>query len=491
MTVLAFAPFGWYPLGMLALALWYQGLRGGEDGAAFGLGWLYGLGLFGVGVFWIRISLNEFAQLPILAAHGLMMLFVTVMALYYGLAGWLIAKLGRPLWRAHQDWVVAVLLLPAIWVLMEWLRAWLFTGFPWLLLGNTQIDAPLAGWVPVLGVHGLSLLAALSAGLLWLAATHLRRYVLAIVLLLGLWGGGALFFRIDWTQPQGKPFDVALVQANIAPALKWQPEALEPNLQAHLQLTREQLGRALIVWPETAIPSFLHEVRRPLIEPLVAQARAAGSDIVIGVPIMEANGHYYNGLLSLGSHEDRYDKRHLVPFGEYLPLRDWIEPLVNWFEVPMSSFTPGTAQRPLLQVGQHPVGVSICYEDVFPEHVRQALPEAHYLLNVTNDAWFGKSLAPAQHLEFARLRALENGRYLVRATNTGISAIIDQRGRVQARSPLFERAVLVGQVQPFSGQTPFARLGSGVALGLAWIMLGLGLWRRQAAMGMMPQPDAR
>lgn len=475
MAVLAFAPFGWYPLGIVALALWYQALRGSAGRSAFGLGWLYGLGLFGVGVFWIRISLNEFAQLPALAANGLMVLFIAAMALYYGLAGWLIATLGRPLWRAGRDWIVAVLLLPAIWLLTEWLRAWLFTGFPWLLLGNTQIDSPLAGWAPVLGVHGLSLLAAISAGALWLLVMRPMQRLRAGAILLALWFGGVLLSTINWTQPHGSPFNAALIQANIAPSLKWQPEALEPNLEAHLQLTREHFGHALIVWPETAIPSFLHEVRHPLIEPLAAQARAAGSEIVIGVPIMENAEHYYNGLISIGTLEDSYAKRHLVPFGEYLPLRAWIQPLVDWFDVPMSSFTPGAAKRPLLKVGQHQVGASICYEDVFPDQVRQALPEADYLLNVTNDAWFGDSLAPAQHLEFARLRALENGRYLVRATNTGISAIIDQKGRVRARLPAFERAALVGEVQPFSGQTPFSHIGSWSALGLAVLMLFVSL----------------
>ncbi|WP_338053396.1 apolipoprotein N-acyltransferase [Rhabdochromatium marinum] len=471
LTVLAFAPFDWYPLGIVALVFWYHCLRGRSGRGAFLYGWLYGVGLLGFGVAWIRISLNEFAHLPAIAAHGMMLVFVTAMALYYGLAGWLIARLGSVLERAGHAWASALLVLPGVWVLSEWLRAWVLTGFPWLLLGNTQIDSPLAGWAPLLGVHGLSLLTVLTSGLLWLGWKQRSGRVAVLLALVLVWGGGGLLRGLDWTQPIGAPFTAALVQANIAPSLKWQPDALEPNLAAHLELTHAHLGVGLILWPETAIPNFLHEVRRSLIEPLAERARAEGSEIVVGVPIMESDGRYYNGLLSVGTTEDRYYKRHLVPFGEYLPLRTWIEPLLDWFQVPMSSFSAGHTGKPLLQVGAHRVGASICYEDVFPDQVRQALPEADYLINVSNDAWFGDSLAPAQHLEFARLRALENGRYLVRATNTGISAIIDQKGQVRAELPAFERGALVGTVQPFSGQTPFARFGSWLALGLALAML--------------------
>jgi apolipoprotein N-acyltransferase len=475
-SVLAFAPFGWYPLGILALALWYQCLRAGGERAGFLHGWLHGLGLLGFGVAWIRISLNEFGSLPAIAANAMMLLFVAVMALYYGLAGWLINRWGLQLKRAGHDWAGALLLLPSVWVVTEWLRSWVLTGFPWLLLGNTQIDSPLAGWAPLLGVHGLSLLAALSAGLLWLLPGQRAARSAALVALAIIWSGGGLLRSVAWTHPVGEPFTAALVQANIAPSLKWQPEALAPNLEAHLALTRTHLGAGLIVWPETAIPSFLHEVRAGLIEPLAERARAEGSEILIGVPIMEADRRYYNGLLAIGTQENSYYKRHLVPFGEYLPLRALIEPLVDWFEIPMSAFSPGRADRPLLQVGALRAGASICYEDVFPDQVRQALPDAHYLINVSNDAWFGDSLAPAQHLEFARLRALENGRYLVRATNTGISAIIDQQGRITAALPAFERGALVGSVQPFTGQTPFSRFGSGVAIGLALLMLALSGW---------------
>ena len=485
LMVLSFAPFGWFPMATLSIAAFYQLLpsafpvarRGG-----FAVGWFFGLGLLGFGVFWIRISLNEFGNMPALAANVLMLLFVAALALFCAVAGWLVTRLrpraDGPLW-----WAGPLLVLPSVWVLLEWLRGWLFTGFPWLFAGNGQINplplvgAPLAGWAPVLGVHGLSLIVALSAGLLWIAVRRpgiARSLSLAAVL--ALWLGGALLGRVEWTRPADGPIVAAAVQGNVEPAVKWSPDGVLPTLEIYLLLTREVLEDSdVIVWPETAIPSFLHEVESGLVKPLAEDAREAGTEIVVGVPVMEPSGRYYNGLISIGSAADRYYKRHLVPFGEFLPFKRQLRPLIDWFEVPMSDFSRGQAEQPLLQVGRYPVGVSICYEDVFPEEVRQALPQAAYLINVSNDAWFGDSLAPHQHLEFARLRALENGRPLVRATNTGISAIIDHHGRVLAALPLFERAALKGTIEPRVGLTPFAAVGSTPVLLLAAGMLLLGL----------------
>jgi apolipoprotein N-acyltransferase len=482
--VLAFAPFGVYPIAVLALALFYQLVQGCQGRGAFGLGWVFGLGLFGFGIFWIRISLNEFGNMAPAIANTLMLLFVAGMALYYGLAAWSIRRLEALLRR--RRWVGPLLVLPAVWVLLEWVRGWLFTGFPWLLAGTGQIDGPLAGLAPVVGVHGVSLAVALSAGLLWGsvrwslqareadadAGLGLRRAARAAAVSLALlWGGAFGLGQIEWTRVEGAPFQAAIVQGNVEQSLKWHPDGLVPTLEIYLRLTRAVLDSALVVWPETAVPDFLHEVQQVLIEPLAQTARDTDTEIVIGVPIMETRERYYNGLISLGSTSDRYYKRHLVPFGEFLPFKAQLRPLIDWFEVPMSDFSRGSAPAPLLQVGTDEVGVSICYEDVFPDQVRQALPDADYLINVSNDAWFGDSLAPHQHLEQARMRALENGRWLVRATNSGISAFIDHRGRVQGSIPLFERASLTAEIERRAGATPFSRWGSVPTLALAALML--------------------
>jgi apolipoprotein N-acyltransferase len=429
----------------------------------------------------VRISLNEFGNMAAPIANLLMLLFVAVMALYYGLAAWLIRLIEQ---RLRIDTSVPrigpLLLFPSLWVLLEWLRGWLFTGFPWLFAGNGQLDGPLGGLAPVLGVHGLSLAVAVSAGLLWLLLTWRgRTRWQALSGLLLLWVGAALLWLLDWTRPapnaEQRPIQVSVIQGNVEQSVKWDPDGLLPTLEIYLQLTKAHLDSDLIVWPETAIPEFFDRVEEPLLKPLGVTAREAGTEVVIGLPVMEPDGRYYNALVSLGSSEDRYFKRHLVPFGEFLPFKQQLQPLIDWFEVPMSDFSRGDATRPLLQVGVWPVGVSICYEDVFPEEVRQALPEAAFLINVSNDAWFGDSLAPHQHLQFARLRALETGRWLVRATNTGISAIIDPRGRVRDQLPLFERAALTGTLEARVGSTPFVRFGSQLPLGIAGFMLLAGL----------------
>ncbi len=476
LLVLGFAPFSWFPVAVITLAGFYQSLTDASPRAGFWRGWVFGAGLLGFGVFWIRISLNEFGNMDAWVAHLLTGLFIAAMALYYGLAGWLVRKLSK-----GPDWIGPLLLFPGLYVLCEWLRGWLLTGFPWLNLGYTQIDGPLAGYAPIAGVYGVSLLAALSGGLLWgILRWSARRRVAAGIGLAALWLGGVGLQQVEWTQPAGPSFKASVLQANIPPAVKWTPDAGTTIARIYLELTRDHLDSDLIVWPETALPDFLHQVRDPLITPLAERAREEGVEIVLGIPVMDATtGRYYNGLLSIGSREDLYAKRHLVPFGEFMPFKQELGPLARMFEVPMSDFSHGASRRPLLQVGPRRAGVSICYEDAFPSEVVQALPEAQFLINVSNDAWFGDSLAPHQHLEIARLRALENGRFMVRATNTGISAIIDERGRVIASLPSFVRGGVSALVQPRQGATPFVLLHDWLAIGLALAMVAAG-WLTQA-----------
>ncbi|ADC61836.1 apolipoprotein N-acyltransferase [Allochromatium vinosum DSM 180] len=471
LMVLSFAPFSLFPVAMLAMAIFHQSLVTASPRSAFWRGWLFGAGLFGFGVFWIRISLNEFGNMDAWVAHLLTALFIAVMALYSGAAGWLVRRLDP-----GPAWVAPLILLPGSTVLLEWVRGWLFTGFPWLSLGYGQIAGPLAGYAPILGVHGLSLLVALSGGLLWCAIRWRHRARIgAGIALAAIWIGGAGLSAVDWTEPSGPPLRASVLQANIPQAIKWDPEASLMIGETYVDLTLEHLDSDLIVWPETALPDFLHQVRAPLLDPLTEQVRAEGAELVLGLPVMDLeSGRYFNGLLAIGSQEDLYAKRHLVPFGEFLPFKSWLGPLVRLFEIPMSDFSPGDDRRPLLSVGAHRAGVSICYEDVFPAEVIEALPEAAYLINVSNDAWFGDSLAPPQHLEIARMRALETGRDLLRATNTGISAIIDHRGRLIDTLPAFVRGAVTAEIQPRQGATPFSRFGNAPAVGLALALLLLG-----------------
>lgn len=480
LTVLAFAPFSFFPLAVLSLALLYTLLSGSRARDGFLIGWGFGIGLMGFGIYWIRISLNEYGNMAPWLAQLMTFLLVIAMALYYGIAGALVSRL-----QTGPRWSGPLLVFPAAWVLTEWLRGWLFTGFPWLAIGYTQIDSPLAGFAPILGVYGISLAVALSAGLLWSLVRWQggTRYS-ALAGLVLLWLAGAALTRVHWTETDGEGFRATVVQANIPQSLKWDPEARVPSLRAYLELTRANWDSDLIVWPETAVPDFLHQVRNAFIRPLAQEAREQGTELVIGIPVMDLEARaYFNGLISLGTAEDIYRKRHLVPFGEFIPFKDWLGPIARAFEVPMSNFSAGEAPRPLLLVGERLVGVSICYEDVFPSEVVEALPEAAYLINVSNDAWFGDSLAPHQHLEMARMRALENERWLLRATNTGISAILDHRGEILGVVPAFERGAFTAEVQPRRGATPFVYVGNRLAIGMAFLMLLIALlyaYRRKA-----------
>jgi apolipoprotein N-acyltransferase len=474
--VLGFAPFGWYAFVLIGLLGFLVALNGASPRIGFLRGWLFGVGLMGFGVFWIRISLNEFGNMDPWVAHLLAGIFVSTIALFFGFVGWLVRRLDRgPAWR------VPLLLFPGLYLLVEWLRGWLFTGFPWLSLGYTQIDGPLGGFAPIIGVYGVGLLILMSAGLLWgLLRWSARGRVLAALGLFVVWGGGMLLKHVTWTAPSGQGFRAAVVQASIPQSMKWDPDLLVSTMEIYWELTERNLDADLVVWPETAIPDFLHHVRDVLIDPMAARAREEGTEIVLGIPVMESDtGRHFNALLSLGSREDLYAKRHLVPFGEFMPLKAWLGPLVDLFQVPVSDFSRGSAERPLLAVGDRLAGVSICYEDAFPAEVSQALPEAEFLINVSNDAWFGDSLAPHQHLEMARMRALETGRYLLRATNTGISAIIDQRGRVLGMVPSFVRGDFATEVRPYAGATPYVRLRNAPAIGLAagLVLLGVGFVR--------------
>ena len=472
LCVLAFAPFGFGLLALPGLALLFHLWRHpARRGLNTWTGYAFGLGLMGFGVFWIRISIAQFGGVPLALALAITMLFVLAMAVFFALAGWLGERL-RP--RAGTMW--PFLVLPASWVLVEWLRGWLFSGFPWLSFGYSQIDLPLAGYGPVLGVYGIGLLVAVSAGILSQSPRPLP-----VAILLAIWAAGAGLQQVEWTRPAAAPIRVSLLQGNIPQDQKWRRSMRGPSLQLYLDMTASVPDSRLVIWPETAVPAFAAEVETSLLAPLDALLREQGRDVLLGIVDGSESGDYYNAMLSLGaSGRDHYYKRHLVPFGEYLPFDAWTRPLLDFLQIPMSNFSPGGDGRPLLTLAGQPVGVDICYEDAYGTEVARALPEATLLVNASNDAWFGDSLAPHQHLEIARMRALETGRYLLRATNTGVSAIIDARGQLRGVSPQFERAILSDDVVPLRGTTPFVLWGNVAVVLLAALML-LPALRRQRA----------
>ena len=470
-AVLGFAPFsiGLVPILSVALliGLWRYAQTPGQGAL---LGYAFGLGLMGFGVAWIRISIAQFGGVHDALAISITFLFVIVMAIYYALAGWLALRLA-----GNRGSIWLLMIVPAVWVLIEWLRGWLFTGFPWLALGYSQIDLPLLGLAPLLGVYGVTLGVVITAALL-----NLWPRLPAALAVLVIWSGGALLQSVDWVQPAAAPIRVSLLQGNIPQAQKWLPEMREPTLALYRSLTDKVSDSRIVIWPETAVPAFDTAVEDSLLRPLDTLLRAQGRDVLLGIVAAGEEGAYYNAMLSVGaSGRDRYYKRRLVPFGEYLPLEPLLRPVLDFIEIPMSNFSAGDDRKPLIVLGGQPVGIDICDEDAYAEEIIRALPEATLLVNASNDAWFGDSLAPHQHLEIARMRAVETARFLLRATNTGISAIIDAEGRLRGTSPQFEQAILTDQVTPLTGLTPFARWGhrSVIALSLLAILFG---WLIQA-----------
>ncbi|MFA7387144.1 MAG: apolipoprotein N-acyltransferase [Thiohalobacteraceae bacterium] len=483
---LAFAPFGYFPLAILALVLLFLLLPGLTPGTAWRVGMLFGLGMFGVGVNWIYISIHYFGHSPLPAAIGVMLLLVLFLSLFPAALAWLCARLGIRGRVSRHESAIWLLFLPAGWTLLEWLRSWLFTGFPWLNIGYTQIDAPLAGYAPLLGVYGVGWLVVLSAGLIaWGLRGAARARWLAPVLLVALWSGGEALQRVQWAQPSGPPLRVSLVQGNIPQDDKWEPDQQRATLEKYLGLTRaewypqDRPKSDLVIWPETAVPAFYHQVEEDFLAPLSAEARRVGSDLLTGIPVLDRDKwEYYNAVIGLGAEEGAYYKHHLVPFGEYLPLRSLFGSLLQVMPLPVADFSSGGLDQPLLEAAGYPVGVSICYEIVFGEEMITQLPQAAFLVNVSNDAWFGESLAPHQHLEMARMRALETGRFLLRATNTGISAIIGPDGKLRERGPQFETLVVRGEIEPRSGATPYVRWGNWPVVIAATLVIALSLvWR--------------
>ena len=464
-AVAAFSFPQWFALAPAALALLFaQWLRAHSPRRAAALGFAVGLGQFGAGVSWIYVSLHDFGMMPAPLAALATFTYCCYLALFPALVGSLQARFDLP------APIRLLALIPALWTLAEWMRGWLLTGFPWLALGYSQLDTPLAGFAPLGGIYLVSfatcLLAALAL-LLAIAARGLRALAAAGLVLLIV--AGHALRDIEWTQALADPVRVALIQGNIPQSLKFDPRRYQQTLDTYGRLVLSADAR-LIVLPETAIPRFLDTIDAGYLDELARHARSKRGDILLGVPMNEAGGGFTNSVVTLGgSPPQRYAKSHLVPLGEFVPPEfGWI---VSVLRIPLSDFARGSERPGPLEVAGARVAVNICYEDAFGEEIIRQLPQATLLANVSNVAWFGDSLAPGQHLQISRMRSIETGRTMLRATNTGITAIIDSRGAVTARLPAFTEGVLSGSAQQFTGATPYVRLGNAPVLMLATLLV--------------------
>jgi apolipoprotein N-acyltransferase len=481
--VLGFAPFGWFPVPVVAMAILVAMLQPCTPRQAAVTGFWFGAGFFLAGVSWVYVSLHDFGGMLAPVAILFTTLFCLYLALFPALAGFLSAQVKGP--------AAALLAFPAAWTLAEWTRGWLFSGFPWLSMGYSQMaESPLRHFAPLSGVFGVTLAMTLCSGALAIMAFRWRTAgwraalrssaapLLAVVLAVGVGGGFA-----HWTQPQDNgAVSVALVQGNIPQDIKWQPERAASTLKTYQDMTLASRAR-LTLLPETALPLFQVELPPGYLEVLGAQARRQDGDLLYGIPEIDGSGAFYNSVMSTGTSSPQiYRKSHLVPFGDYFPMQSVLGWIMRLMEIPMSSFSHGDpAQRPLQVAGQR-VAINICYEDAFGDEVIRQLPEASLLANFTNDAWWGRSIASEQHLQMAQMRALESGRYMLRATNTGVTAIIDANGRIRERAPEFSATTLTGLAQGYEGATPYVKTGNVAVILLAAVLYLAALgWSRRTA----------
>lgn len=475
----AFAPAGWWwlapPCVAALFALW---MRAPDARHAAWLGFAFQAGTFAAGTWWLYVSIHGFGGAPVWLALLLMGALVAIMAAYHALVGWLV---GRFLPRTPG--LGALVAMPAAWLFVEWWRGWFLSGFPWLSLGYALADAPLSPLAAVGGVYLLSAVVLLTGGALvalWHGGVRVR--AVAVTLLVLPWPAAWVAGRAEWTRPEGAPVSVALLQGAVPQDQKWLEKNAAGILDLYAGLHEQALGARLIVWPESALPDAANFLADYLGR-IWSRARAHDSDVVMGVMRIEDDAEtWHNSLVALGTDAELafYDKHHLVPFGEFFPVPRFVREWARLMNLPYSDFVPGPRVQPPLAVAGTTLSASICYEDAFGSAQIPAVRRSGLLVNVTNDAWFGRSSARYLHFQIARLRAIESGRWMLRVANDGVTAIIDERGRVVASAPEYQPAVLRGDVQPRTGDTPYLRTGNvPVVLASLFGLFGMGLWRRR------------
>ena len=479
---LALAPFDFWPLMLVASAALYWLLATDDSRLrTFCHGWLFGVGKYGVGASWIYVSIHVHGNAAAPLAAALVAVFAAGLALTSGALALLFRVLRRRLGLSASS----ALLFAGLWTAFEWLLTWLLTGFPWLFAGYAFIDTPLAGWAPVGGVLLLSLLA-VGTATLSIAALRQRRWWLLAVPLAAWIAGGALG-HVHWTQ-RGETRSVALVQGNLPQETKWTASGLAAALQRYRALSAEAWRHDLVVWPEAAIPDLHHRVASDV----QAMRPTDGGDLLWGTLLAQARPDratplIYNAAVSSSGGE--YRKRRLVPFGEYVPLEALLRGAIAFFDLPMSRTAAGADGQRMLVAADTAIALAICYEVAYADAVAKDARSAELLATISNDTWFGTSIGPPQHMQIARARALENGKYLLRATNNGITAIVDDQGTVISRLPQFVPGVLTGTIHANSGATPYGHLGDLAAILASLIAIGAGVYagRRQRP----PVPQAR
>lgn len=480
--VFAYAPFsqGW--LAPLLIAFWLLMLvRSQTQRQALATGFAFGFGWFGAGVSWVFVSIDQFGGLPLIFSVLLMVLLWAYLALFPMLAAWL--------WFRSRRWLsgMSLLVLPLFWLVTEFLRGWLFTGFPWLSLGYSQTSTVMGNMAPHIGEIGLSLLVMLSA--LGFALTLLRKQLQWLLVPLVCYSTGIVAPYVNPMQPTGETVNVALVQGNINQDLKWDASRQWINLLKYMDLARPYYDHDLVIWPESAITAIEPYATDALQE--IDKAAATNNTAVITgiIDLKESNNGYYNSIIVLGQQPDsgyqyaadnRYEKHQLLPIGEFVPFESILRPLAPLFNLPMSSFQRGAYRQPNLEANGYQLAANICYEVAFPRQIAAAVDNhTQLLLTISNDSWFGNSHGPHQHMEIARMRAMELGRPMLRSTNNGVTGMVDERGRWITRITQFEANVASAHVSLVEGKTWFRYTGEWPAWIIA-MLLALSALRKNS-----------
>lgn len=479
LLVLAFAPFSFWWLTFICIFALYVSVHNLETYHSIILSYIFGLFFFGFGVPWTFNSIHEFGQAPIVLSAILSALLVLVLSVFPA-AVTLIYKKFSPLTGYN---LINALTFSCVWTLLEWLRGWIFTGFPWLLIGHAHHDSPLKFIIPVFGTYGATwivvIICCLFASITFERGRN-RAYSIAVLSSIIVFV--VILKQAHWTAHDDSELEVALVQGNIPQEMKWDREMHPYIMEKYLEMSSKHFDADIIVWPETAIPTYYRLVKDNFIEKLSDTSKNQNVDFLVGIfTYDESSGKVFNSVMALGDEIGFYRKQRLVPFGEYIPFRGIASFLSDYIKLPMADISPGSG-RPLVSLDGYTAGASICYEAAYGDAIIKAMPEANFLINVSNDAWFGDSLAPHQHLEIARSRAIETGRYMLRATNTGISAIIAPDGSIINKSSQFHEDVIRATIQPLMGLTPYARWGNwGIVTILILLLIIIAAYHRYSS----------
>ena len=490
LLTLAYAPFSFWLVTFLSLTGFIYLLSNSLPKQGFKLGLAFGLGWFGAGMSWVHVSIADFGGVPLIGSLALMLLLSAYLALFPAISCYLLTKYFN-----HKLWPIA---LPFIWLLIEWLRSWLFSGLPWLSLGYSQIQGPLAGWFPVIGEFGVSgLIVLISTALaIWLAD---YKWLPSTLIVTVLFVSGLALNQYQWAKPTGQSARIAMVQGNIEQALRWTPEQDQPTMDKYKNMTADHWNNDVVIWPEAAIPQ-LEPIAADFLREMDNLAAQTNTGLITGIVNYNfETKEAYNNLVVLGQrhpdetnnsgtsgghyryfHANRFAKHHLLPIGEFIPFEDWIRGLAPIFDLPMSSFSRGDYQQANLEAKGYHLAPAICFEIAFPRQISANLYyNTDFIITVSNDAWFGGSHGPAQHLEIAQARAKEFGLPVLRATNNGITAFINHQGQIQSSLPQFEAAVLSDTIQQVKGYTPYRSFGDWPIWGLSLMMFGFAVWQKR------------